>query len=297
MDGQESVTVRAFQAEAMLARWRRRFATAPWAAAAELAARGGYMARGVVYLSVGLIALLALLGLAPRTHGALGALAAWARWPPGVVLLWLIGIGLCGFAGWRALQALFDAEGVGTAPKALACRAGQALSGVIYGSLAVSVFGLIDTLHDLRRPAELEHTRDQVAAVMAWPLGPKLVMGLGLFVIGCGIGNAVRAFVEDFGSAFRCGPEARAIARRLARLGYFGRGLAMLPVGFSMLAAGWHERAAEARDVGAALWALHAQGLGDLILALVAAGLAAFGAFGFVEAWRRPIRPEAALRS
>jgi hypothetical protein len=81
----------------------------------------------------------------------------------------------------------------------------------------------------------------------------------------------------------------------MARLGYFGRGLAMVPTGVFMILAGWHERAAEARGVGGALWSLHDQGFGDLVLAFVAVGLVAFGAFGFVEAWFRPIRPEAAL--
>ena len=85
-------------------------------------------------------------------------------------------------------------------------------------------------------------------------------------------------------------------ACRLARVGYFGRGLAMLPVGGFMLAAGWHERASEARGVGGALGALHDHALGEVALGLIALGVAAFGAFAFVEAWRRPIRPEAAIQ-
>jgi hypothetical protein len=50
----------------MVTRWRRRFAVSPWAAGVELLARLGYVARGVVYLSIGLIALLAVAGLAPH---------------------------------------------------------------------------------------------------------------------------------------------------------------------------------------------------------------------------------------
>jgi hypothetical protein len=278
----------------VLSRLRRRFATQPWAATAEMAARLGYMARGVVYLSVGLIALLAAAGLAPRPADTLDALKAWARWPPGVALLWLTGLGLYGFAGWRALQSLFDADRQGSGAKAAASRLGQAISGFIYGSLAVSVFGLIDTLHDLRH-AEVEKTSDRVATVMAWPLGPKLVIALGLFILACGVGNAVRAFVDNFGSTLKCEPNLTRWACTLARVGYFGRGVAMMPVGFFMLRAGWHQRAAEARDVGGALWALHSQVFGDGVLALVALGVVAFGAFAFVEAWYRPIRPEAAL--
>ena len=277
-----------------LGRVRDRFAATPWGATAELAARLGYVARGVVYLSTGAIALLAVARLTPHTRSPIGALEAWSHWPLGVVLLWVTGIGLYGFAGWRALQSVFDADRQGTTPKAWANRIGQALSGVIYGSLAVSIFGLIDTLHDLRH-AEVEKTSERVAGVMAWPLGPALVIALGVFIVGCGLGNAIRALVDNFGSTLKCDPGAAVWAQRLARVGYFGRGVAMLPVGWFMLLAGWRERAADAKGVGGALWAVHGLAGGDAALAFVALGLMAFGAFAFVEAGYRPIRPEGAF--
>jgi hypothetical protein len=297
MDGEASATVPHIPGDRFLLRLRRRFAASPWGATAEMAARLGYMARGTVYLSIGLIALLAVLGVAPHTRGAVGALQAWSRWPLGNVLLWFIGVGLYGFAGWRVLQSVFDVDGQGKTAKAWASRAGQAMSGLIYGTLAVSAFDLIDALHDLRRVGEQAETRATVSAVMAWPLGSKVVMAAGLFILACGLGNAIRAFVDDFGSTLRCDPKVRVWACRLARVGYFGRGVAMLPAGFFMLVAGWHERALEARSVGSALWSLHTLAFGDVVLALIGAGVAAFGAFAFVEAWYRPIRPEAAVRS
>lgn len=292
MDGEASATVPQLPSGRVIERWRRRFAASPWGATAELAARLGYVARGLVYLSIGVIALLAIAGAAPHTSGAVGALGAWSHWPLGNILLWFTGVGLYGFAGWRVLQSVFDADQQGRSAKAWASRAGQAVSGLIYGALAVSVFGLIDTLHDFRHIGEQAATRATVAAVMAWPLGSKVVMAAGLFILACGLGNAIRAFVDNFGSTLRCDPRTRAWACRLARVGYFGRGLAMLPAGFFMLAAGWHERAVEARSVGSALWALHTQAFGDLVLALVGLGVVAFGCFAFVEAWYRPIRPE-----
>jgi hypothetical protein len=295
MDGQPTATVRSRRPNRLIARLKWRFSTSPWGAAAEMAARMGYMARGTVYLSIGAIALLAAIGLTPHTRGALGALEAWAHWRLGVLLLWFTGLGLWGFAGWRALQSLLDADRQGRGLTALASRAGQALSGLIYGSMAASIFDLIDALHDIRHHGEQAKTRETVAAVMAWPMGSILILALGAFILACGIGNATRAVVDNFGSTLRCDARTAAWAGKLARIGYFGRGVAMLPVGFFMLAAGWQARAVEARGVGGALWSLHAHTLGDLMLTLVALGLLAFGAFAFVEAWYRPIRPEAAF--
>ena len=96
----------------------------------ELAARCGYAARGMVYLSVGLMALLKSAGLNPHAQGAVGALGAWARWPLGVALLWMTGIGLLGFAAWRGLQSIGDVEHPRWRPSALAGRIGKAISGL-----------------------------------------------------------------------------------------------------------------------------------------------------------------------
>jgi hypothetical protein len=282
---------------ALLDRLRRRFAKTPWAAAAEVAARLGYVARGLVYVSIGLVALLAVAGLTPRAEGALGALEAWGEWPPGIALLWLTGLGLYGFAGWRALQSMFDADRQGDKPKALANRLGQAVSGLIYGGLAVSVFGLLDTIEDLHEGDDQAKTREFVAHMLTWPQGKALVLGLGVVIVAAGVGNAARAFFDHFGRDLDCDARTAAWAGTLARIGYLGRGLAMLPAGAFMLTAGWHAHAAEAKSLGGVLQTLHRQPLGDTVLTLLALGLVAFGAFGFVEAWLRPIRPEAALES
>ena len=250
------------------------------------------MARGSIYVSVGLIALLAALGLAPRAEGILGALEAWGEWPPGIVLLWLAGLGLYGFAGWRALQSIADADGQGRTAKAWASRIGQGVSGLIYGGLAISVFGLIDALEDLHHADDQAKTRDFVAGLLTWPMGEQIVLALGLLILAAGVGNVVRAFIDHFARALKCDERTAAWAGTMARVGYFGRGLAMLPGGAFMLAAGWHARASEARSLGDILQTLHTQPLGDAVLALVAVGLMAFGGFAFVEAWLRPIRPE-----
>ena len=259
-----------------------------------MGARLGYVARGVVYFSIGAIALLAALRLAPHPHGALEAVRAWSQWPLGNILLWVLGLGLYAFAGWRAMQSILDADNQGRSPKAIGSRIGQAISGLIYGGLAVSVFDIIDTLHDLRHVSEQVRTREAVAAVLEWPAGSTLVILGGVFIMACGIGNAVRAVLDDFGRTLRCDTRTTAWACLMARFGYMARGLAMLPVGFFMTVAGLHARAAEARSVGAALSALHSRPWGGLALAALAIGFMAFAAFAFVESWYRPIRPEGA---
>jgi hypothetical protein len=206
-----------------------------------------------------------------------------------------VGVGLYGFAGWRALQAVFDADGQGTAPQALASRAGQAVSGLVYGGLAVSTFGLLDTIEDLHEADDQAKTRAFVARALDLPAGDWLVIGVGLFILACAVGNMGRAVFDHFARGLKLEAHHVAWTGTLARVGYFARGLALAPAGVFTVQAGLHARAAEARGVGGALEALRAQPYGGPALALVALGLVAFGLFGFVEAWRRPIRTGAAL--
>jgi len=68
---------------------------APWL---ERAARIGYVAKGVVYVVVGISAMLVALGLDERARGSPGALRAIVQLPLGRVLLAALTAGLLGYA-------------------------------------------------------------------------------------------------------------------------------------------------------------------------------------------------------
>lgn len=253
----------------------------------ETASRAGYAARGAVYVAMGLIALLAALDLAPRAEGAAGALEPFARWPLGIALLWLVGLGLAGFSLWRALQSVFDADRQGTSPAALFARAGQAVSGLVYAALAVSTFGLLDTLDDLGDD-DREATEAAVARALTVPGGELLVVALGGFILACGVAGLAQALFRDFCRPLACDERLEPLAGALGRIGYGARGIVFLVAGGFTLAAGLSARAGEARGMGSALDWLEALPFGQTLLGLTALGLAAFGAFAFVEArWRR----------
>lgn len=284
-----AITMATLDFGAPISRLRRRFEHAPWQAVGETIARLGYAARAAVYLSIGLMALLAALDLTPRAEGALGALEAWGKWPAGVVLLWLLGVGLYGFAGWRAVQAVFDVDRCGRNAKGVLSRLGQAISGVTYAGLAISVFGLLDALEDLHETDDRADTRAAVEQALAMPFGNLLVIAAGLFVLGAGVGSVVRAGFDHFGRQLDCDRPVRAWAGTLARVGYAARGVALIPAGGLLAMAGFNARASEARGLGGALDILAAQPFGEGMLALLALGLMAFGVFALAEGALRPI--------
>lgn len=278
----------------------------PLATLVEWAARVGYGARGFVYLSAGALTLLAAtdrIGEAVGTSGAAGWLAAQ---PFGKVWLVLLGLGLWAFVGWRVLQAVFDADHEGTDLKGWATRAGQAASGLFYGVLASGVFEYLDEFGEATSASSAQaqdlaesvaENQEKAAVLLGLPFGEALLIGAGLVVLGVGVGNIVRAFRDDFDDALACPKAFCGTATALARAGYGARGFAYLPLGVFVVLAGLHARSGEVTTTAAALDALEAQPGGSWILGLTAAGLMAFGAFAFVEArWRR-IRPPRDLLS
>lgn len=261
----------------------------------EWAARLGYAARGLVYCGLGAIALLAALDLTPQARGAKGVLETWAGWPLGTLLIGSVGCGLMGFAAWRAIQAVFDADRHGTSPKAWAIRAGQAISGLVYGGLALSAFEVLDAFEDFGEADETQDLRQTSAAVLDAPHGDWLLILAGLVVIGFGVGNVIQGLMQDFGRHLACDKSLRQRVEPLAKVGYAARGLATLPVGVFLALAGLQARAEEARSWGQALQTVEQRPFGGFVLGALAAGLIAFGLFGFVEARYRRISPPSDL--
>ncbi|MDP1617828.1 DUF1206 domain-containing protein [Phenylobacterium sp.] len=276
-------------AETALRQTLRWLGAAPLGALAQLACRFGYAARGFVYLSVGAIAVLAALDRVPRAEGSVGAVEAWAQWPAGAVLLWIIGLGLYGFSGWRVLQSVFDADRQGTSLKALATRAGQGVSAVVYGVLGFSVFGALDVLEDLGEPDDRDGERAAVEQTLGFPGGEWLIIGVGGFILAAGIANLVKAVRGGLCKKLVCEGTVARLADPLGRLGYGARGVAFVVAGVMMGRAGLHANASEAAGMSEALQAMESAPYGNAVMILIALGLACFGAFALMEARYRTI--------
>ena len=240
---------------------------------------------------IGVIAVLAAADLTPRPAGAGDVLELWAKWPPGLFLIAALAGCLLAFSGWRGLQAVFDADRHGTSPRAWAIRAGQALSGLVYGVLAFSALELLDGLEDIGEADESDSARTLAAEVLAWPHGDWLVIAAGLALLAVGLGNLLQGALQDFGKRLDCDEAVCRWVVPLGRAGYIGRGVATFPLGIFLLRAGWEVRSSEARSWADALQTLEVQPFGSAILTVLALGLVAFGLFGIVEALYRRIEP------
>ncbi|MCJ2018086.1 MULTISPECIES: DUF1206 domain-containing protein [unclassified Methylobacterium] len=252
----------------------------------ERIARLGYGARGVVYLVVGGLALLAALGQGGRAGDSKDALRAVLAGPFGAAVVGLIALGLAGFALWRLVEAVTDADRRGTGLKGLGVRGAHLISAALYVGLAASAASLSlglglsggDGMHD------------GTAWLLAKPFGRWLVALAGLAVVGGGFGFLGKAWRGDVTDRLALDAQARARwAGPIGRFGYAARGLAFLIIGGFLVAAAWHQRSSDAKGLAEAFALLRAQPYGSVLLGLVAAGHAAFGAFGLIQARYRHI--------
>jgi hypothetical protein len=251
----------------------------PWM---ERMARVGYAARGIVYAVVGLLAMETAFGARSRPTDTRGALQEIAR--RSTALLWLVAIGLLGYALWRVVQGALDREHKGTDAKGLAQRLGRVGTGLIYGGLGLAAVRLARGAHG---SIGGQSYREWTAKLMSEPFGRWLVAAVGIAVIVGGLFQIRRGWTEKFRQEIRLG-EMDATEKRLAinsgKMGLIARGVVFLVSGWFLVQAALRTDPSQARGLAGALAALAAQPYGTFLLGLVAAGLLAFGAYSLLLA-------------
>lgn len=240
--------------------------------------RLGYAARGVVYVVVGALALIAARDRtrAPDSTTALGKLLDE---PFGEIMLAAIALGLAAYATWRAVCALLDLENKGHELKGWLARSAQFISAILHVSLAISAATLIWRAGD----GSGDKTEAWTAKVLAEPFGRWVIATVGIIAVAIGVQHFVKAHREQYLENLRYTPLAAKLGR-LIKFGIVAHGIVVIVTGVFFFWAAWTADPTRAGGLGDALNALRTLGVGQIGLALVAAGLLAFSAYCFVEA-------------
>ena len=257
----------------------------------EWFARAGYGARGVVHLMMGALAIMAAYEAREDAVGIQGAFEEFARWPLGELWLSLLATGLGGFVLWRFAQSVLDADRQGRSRRAWFNRTGQGVSAVVYTALALSCLGVAAGIEEAGENPEV--TRQQIADLLALPLGELLLILLGCAVLAAGLLNMVHAVFGGFRRHLTCDYTVHLWAAPLGRAGYFARGLVFLALGVFLVEAALDLSPAESVTIQGALKTIEQQPFGSHVLTGLGAGLIAFGLFGLIEArFRRIVVPK-----
>lgn len=262
---------------------------APWL---TRVARLGYAARGLVFVTLGLIALQAAFS-GRQAEGQGGALREIASQPAGQFLLVVIAIGLFGYAAWRLIEAARGAEGEGSDAKGIAVRLGHGLSGLAYGLLGVQAVNLLRGAGG-GGGSDNSRAEDWTARLMSLPAGRLLVAAVGLGVLAYAVRELRRAWrgkVTRHLDLHDLGADTRENVSRLGRAGVGARGVIFVITGGFLLLAALRADPEEATGLSGALTTLQSAPWGPWLLGAMALGLMAFGGFQFVQARYRVLQP------
>lgn len=251
--------------------------------------RLGYVAKGTVYIVIGFLATKAAIGAGGRTTDAQGAIQAIGDAPFGKVALWVILIGLFGYAAWRLTSAVTDAERRGDEPSSIVLRLGDALRGLAYGSLGYSTLRYVTSDHT----GSGDQARSLTNQVLELPAGQLLVVAAGLGVIVYAGYQLYRAASRKFLKRFdlsTAGSGTRTWVTRAGQFGIAARGIVFGMIGLFLARAGWAYDPSRVGGIRQSLDAIAAQPAGRFIFAAVAVGLIAFGLFELATARYRVMR-------
>ncbi|MFH8223606.1 DUF1206 domain-containing protein [Streptomyces sp. NPDC018057] len=255
------------------------------------AARAGFAARGLIYVLVGVIALEIAFDRAggDRQADRGGALGELADSPFGSVTLWIVGTALAGMALWRLSEAAVGGPGPDGAKPSRRAMAAARCAFYVFVSFSVLSYAAGD--RGSGSGSSDRQTDDVTATVLSWPAGRWIVGAAGTAVVIAGLWMAVRAARKTFRRRLRTEDMSRRARRFTDLLGVAGgtaRGVVFASAGVFALVAAVRQQPGEAKGMDDTLRSFRDLPAGPWVLALVALGLAGFGAFSWCHArWRR----------
>ena len=253
----------------------------------EVLTRLGYGVRGVIYIVMGILAVQVALGKGGALASPQGAIAAIGKQPAGMILLWVVLIGILAYSVWGLVRAIWDPLNKGSDTKGILTRIGYLASAVGYAFLAYTTYGFImgTSQSTSGSPAKI------LSSIMAIPMGRWAIALVGLIVVVVGLYQIMLGMKAGFEKQFQTydlTPKEAKLATDVGRFGTAARGVVFALVGILIFLAAYNSNPSQAVGMDAALATLLHQPYGIWLLGIVAVGLVAFGFYSLLGAiWFR----------
>jgi hypothetical protein len=253
----------------------------------ETLARAGFVARGVIYGVIGILAVKLAIGAGGATTNQSGALKTIAEQPFGKVLLILMAIGLAGYALWRLTRAFLGhgPEDTDSGFERLAAFG----SGVAYALICAIAVEILIGSDGKSSSGSPKHP---TAGVLGWPAGTWIVGLAGAVLCGIAVYQGYRGISSDFlddSKTEEMSPGVRKWVTWIGTFGHLARMVVFGLVGIFVIKAAVDYNPAKAVGLDGALAKLANHPYGSYLLGVVAAGLIAFAVYSLSDARYRRI--------
>ncbi|RDC59893.1 hypothetical protein HME9302_01090 [Alteripontixanthobacter maritimus] len=239
--------------------------------------RVGYFSRAMLYTVLGLIALTSAGKISEGTNGIFNAIEGF---PGGIVLLWIMVIGLLAYALFRFASPLFDIENNGSDAKGWGKRIGHAGSAIGHIALAFSAYKFATS-----SGTSGDGAQEAASGVLSMGLGGIVLGILGIAFFLAAISQAKKGITGSF--MHRISASAPSATRVMGGIGFIARAVVFTVIGWSLFQAGFMSGGSDqVKTLGDAVASLAGSGV---IFQLVAVGLLIFGLFSFILARYRII--------
>ncbi len=256
----------------------------------ELLARIGYATRGVIYLIIGVLAVDAAFGGGGKTTGARGAILTITDEAYGQVLLWIMAIGLVGYALWRLIQSFMDADHHGSDAKGIVIRIAMFVSALAHLALAYFTWGLIFGWGT--GGGGSSNKQQWTAQLLQESYGRWIVGLIGVAVIGAGVAQWIKAGMGKYKKRLAMDRQKMKWAAPICSFGLIARGVVFAIIGVFFIVAAYQVSAGAVKSMQEALFVVQRQPYGGYLFATVAFGLVAFAIYCFIQARYRTINPQ-----
>jgi uncharacterized protein DUF1206 len=252
----------------------------------ELLSRAGFVARGLIYGIIGILALKLAFGHGGKLTDQKGALHTVAQQPFGKILLTLVAIGLGGYSLWRLIRAAIG-HGPEGSDKGFD-RVAAFASGIAYGAMcALAVEILLGA-----GGGSGANVKKSTAGLLGWPAGTWIVGIVGVVLIGVALYQGYRGITKKFldeSKVEEMGPQVKKWISRLGTFGHLARMVVFGLVGVFLIKAAIDYEPSKAVGLDGALAKIVNHSYGPVLLGIVATGLIAFAVYSLSDARYRRI--------
>ncbi len=253
--------------------------------------RLGYVARGLIYGIIGVLALQVATGSGGALTDTQGAIGYIGKSPLGNLLLFVVLAGLIGYGLWGLIRAVVDPLHKGSDAKGIAARIGYVVSGVSYLLLAFVTYSLIKGRAPASSGSQTAQTQQLLGSILSKPWGAWVALIISFIVIAIGLSYIYQGLNARFDKQYdpyALSNEQRKWMIRLGRFGTAARGVVFALIGAFLFLAAYRHDPSQAQGIDGALAALLHQPYGPFLLGVVALGLIAFGLYSAMSGvWLR----------